>query len=1162
MNTKTIFAILFMFLSCGTIFAQTDKKAIFHKADSLNDLGDAYTDKNNYSKALELYSQAAELTKDINGGYNEHYALYCENMGYAYYAKRDNKNALKYYLQALEINEKVLGKEHPDNENALEWVGYFYYQQKDYQQAAEYYSRKLKIDEKVYGKQSEDYASTLKNIGISYIYLKNYQKSLEYLLPALDIYAKSGNKGKSDYAHILNFIGTAYYRLGDNKNALKYMTQELEINEKLLGKEHPDYITSLNNIGKLYSTEGDYQNALKYYLECLKIREKTIGKNHPDYATTLDEVGKMYSYLHDSKNALNYHFQALEIRAKTPGKESEDYANSLNSIGYTYSNSGDYQNAMKYYMECLETREKVTGKEHTDYANLLNNISVVYKKNGDNKNALKYAQMAMETWKKVLANGHKNASTPTNYAASLNNIGSIYSDMGDHQKALEYLFESLEIVEKTGGKEHPNYAKALNNIATEYTHMGDYQNALKYLSEALEIMEKALGKNHPNYIALLNNFNILRNLMDDNHVSMESQLNALKNLEKKVGKEHPEYASMLVNIGTQYLLMGDFENALEYQLRGLKIQEKVLGKEHPDYAASLNFITPTYLFMFKTTEAMNTNKEATEINRRNLIRNFSFMTAQEREAYWNAYNSCFSMSILFSNLLSDDPIATKNSYDAELITKGLLLASEINTTNIIMESGNEALISEYKAMKDAHLQLNKELEKPIAERVLDCDSLENEIQKMERNIIENCKEFGDVTHFIRIDWKEVQKSLKQNDVAIEFANYTFEDSTKYVALVLTKDMEAPVCVPLFNNKELRKMIRGVAPAKSETPSNDENRGATSVSAKRQGIYESTELYRTLWKPLEKYFPENPRIYFAPSGMLHQIAIEYAPVGEGKLISDKYEIYRVSSTRFLAMDYMTKPMTNSVLYGGVYYDSDTTTMKQESERYSTRSATYNSFAEFNKGEDRGSLNYLLGTKTEVEDIVGKLKANNISTTLYEGSQASEESFKALSGSKISALHIATHGFFLPSDEILSGDQSLIQSGLLLSGANYAWQNLPIPDGVEDGILTAKEISFIDLRNTDLVVLSACQTALGEITGEGVFGLQRGFKKAGARTIIMSLWPVDDNATLLMMTEFYTNLTNGMSKREAFNVAQNKVKTTAGFENPRYWAAFIMLDGNEK
>jgi CHAT domain-containing protein len=514
------------------------------------------------------------------------------------------------------------------------------------------------------------------------------------------------------------------------------------------------------------------------------------------------------------------------------------------------------------------------------------------------------------------------------------------------------------------------------------------------------------------------------------------------------------------------------------------------------------------------------------------------------------------------NVLADTVVA-KTAYDNELIIKGLLLASEISLTNTIMESGDTALISEYETMKTAHLQLNKELEKPIAERIYNCDSLENEIQKMERHIMEKSKEFGDVTHFIKIDWKEVQNSLKPNDVAIEFSNFIENDTTKFVALVLTKNIEAPICVPLFNNYEMQKLQRGITPAKNETSTDDENRGATTVAAKRQGIYESKGLYDMLWKPLEKYFPENPRIFFAPSGMLHQIAVEYAPTGNGKTISDKYEIYRVSSTRFLAMDYMPKPFKNSVLYGGIYYDSDTTTMKQESDRYSTRSATsYTSFADFNRYEDRGSLNYLPGTKTEVEDIVGKLKKKRIKSQLYEGSQANEESFKALSGSDISVLHIATHGFFLPTDEKLSGDQSLIQSGLLLSGANYAWQNKPLPEGVEDGILTAKEISFMDLRKTDLVVLSACQTALGEITGEGVFGLQRGFKKAGVRTIIMSLWPVDDNATLLMMTEFYTNLTKGMSKREAFLAAQNKVKTTEGFANPRFWAAFIMLDGNEK
>jgi CHAT domain-containing protein/Tfp pilus assembly protein PilF len=812
---------------------------------------------------------------------------------------------------------------------------------------------------------------------------------------------------------------------------------------------------------------------------------------------------------------LKYNIKAKEIRGKNLGEYHLYYARSLNNIGVAYYNIGDYQNAIDYFEQALKIKKLILGEEHLDNASSLNNIANTYKNIGDYQKSLKYHMQAMEIIKKTLGEEH------LDYATSLNNIGNTYFYMGDYQNSLKYHMQALEIRKNTLGEAHPDYAASINNIGFVYYEIGDYQKALEYYTKALEIRKKVLGE------------------------------------------EHPDYAASLNNIGAIYSNLADYQNSLKYLIKAKELHSRILGNEHPNYVLSLNNISDIYYNMKDSQNAIRMSQNAIDISKKNLIKNFSFMTSHEREAYWDSNNRYLSWAIRYVYSSPNDTIATKTSYDTELITKGLLLASEISITNTIMESGDTALISEYETMKNMHLQLNTELERPIEERVYNCDSLENEIQKMERHIMEKSKEFGDVTHFIKIDWKEVQNSLNPNDVAIEFANFTEKDTTRYLALVLTKNMEAPVCVPLFTKNEIGKMLRGTVPAKQESSTDDENRGATTVAAKRQGIYESTNLYNALWMPLEKYFPENPRIFFAPSGMLHQIAVEYAPIGNGKLVSDKYEMYRISSTRFLAMDYMPKPLKNSVLYGGVYYDSDTTTMKQESERF-TRGTdeTSTSFASLNKDEARSALPYLQGTKTEVENIAAKMKKKKISTTLYEGSQANEESFKSLSGSDISVLHVATHGFFLPTDEKLSGDQSLVQSGLLLSGANYAWQNQTLPEGIEDGILTAKEISFMDLRKTDLVVLSACQTALGEITGEGVFGLQRGFKKAGARTIIMSLWPVDDNATLLMMTEFYTNLTNGTTKREAFLAAQNKVKTTAGFENPRYWAAFIMLDGNEK
>ena len=938
---KNLITIALFALLCTPIFAQTNTDAIFEEAQSLNDIGTDYYDNYKYSKALEFYNKAAELTKNIDNGYNAYYAYTLNNLGMTYSVLGDNQKAIKYYEQSLEIKRKI------------------------------------------YDVEDLSFASTLNNIAVSCI------------------------------------------QMGDNEKALGYLLQSLKIKEKSLGKDDPNLATTWINIGSIYCDMADFDNGIKCYFIALEIRKKAFGEEHPKYADALNSIAITYNYIRDYQNALKYLTQALNIYKKTIGEETINYAHTLDILGTTYMGMKDYQNALKYSVQALDIIEKIFGLDSPQYAE------------------------------------------------SLKSVGTICQDMGQYQNALKFLLYAL----KEEKKYKSYYPNTLNNIGNAYYEMGDYSNALKYYMQAKEMWGKALGETGTNY------------------------------------------SNVLKNIGVTYSDMGDYPNAIL------------------------------------------TNKQAADILKKNLIKNFASMAAHEREYFWNSNKDYFYETRNYVYHAPDNTIATKTTYDCELITKGLLLASEISTSNIIKESGDSTLVLEYENMKKQQQQLNKELDKPIEERAFNCDSLENVIRKTEWLIMEKCKDYGDVTRFISIGWQDVQNSMKDNDVAIEFTDYTEKSGTKYMALVLTKNMEAPVCVPLFDKTEIQQLQRGIAPAKPDTPSEDENRGAFLVSSKRQGIYESTGLYNILWKPLEKYFPENPRIYFAPSGILHQIAIEYAPTGDGKLISNKYEMYRVSSTRFLALEYMPKQMKNTVLYGGINYDSDTTTMKRESDRYATRSANVNTFAAFNKDEERGSLNYLPGTKTEVEDIVGKLKNKNIKTSLYEGSNANEESFKALSGKDISILHIATHGFFLPSDEKLSGDQSLIQSGLLLSGANYAWQNRPLPEGIEDGILTAKEISYMDLRKTDLVVLSACQTALGEVTGEGVFGLQRGFKKAGARTIIMSLWPVDDNATLLMMTEFYSNLTNGMTKREAFLAAQNKVKTTAGFENPRYWAAFIMLDGNE-
>jgi CHAT domain-containing protein len=181
---------------------------------------------------------------------------------------------------------------------------------------------------------------------------------------------------------------------------------------------------------------------------------------------------------------------------------------------------------------------------------------------------------------------------------------------------------------------------------------------------------------------------------------------------------------------------------------------------------------------------------------------------------------------------------------------------------------------------------------------------------------------------------------------------------------------------------------------------------------------------------------------------------------------------------------------------------------------------------------------------------------------------------LSGKRYGIIHLATHGFFfdnekakdnvfinniMMNDDRSAVDMSMKRSGLAFAGANNAWSGKQIQSNIDDGILLAEEIPNIDLRGCDLLVLSACQTGLGDVTSEGVFGLQRGFKQAGVKTIVMSLWNVKDVASLKFMTLFYNNLVNGQSKRQAFLNAQKSLRNSKEFNDPKDWAAFIMLDG---
>lgn len=396
-------------------------------------------------------------------------------------------------------------------------------------------------------------------------------------------------------------------------------------------------------------------------------------------------------------------------------------------------------------------------------------------------------------------------------------------------------------------------------------------------------------------------------------------------------------------------------------------------------------------------------------------------------------------------------------------------------------------------------------------------------------------------------WRDIRKKCVKGSIAIEFIAYKDVSNSNieyYNALIISEDCDAPILIPL-----------GMIPC---------------LLNSTDDIYNSSVLYNNVWRPILNRFENIKEIYFSADGFFHKTAIENIVLPSGILLKQKYNLHRVSSTKILINHFMSNRMSSNVFYGGLLYDNHPQIVVGASNK--ARSIVVDSPTSIDVL--RSGIRYLPGSKHEVESINAQMDSLNISYISFLGFEGTESSFRNLQGTKINILHLATHGFFQDDNSTNSydfkflnnakrqnfdfEDKLLLNSGLFFAFANTsisAESNLPEEN---DGILTAKDLTQMDFSSTDLVVLSACQTGLGTIKGEGVFGLQRGFKVSGAITLLMSLWPVDDDATQLLMIYFYKNFLNNKTKDESLMIAQNSLRSIAGFEAPEYWAGWILLD----
>jgi len=1128
-------------------------------ADLLNNLAMKYFQTGQYDDAESLYLESLKVKKKILGINTLEYANTLNNLAYLYNEVGKNSESEKLFLESLDIYKTKTGERNVNYATLTNNLGLFYLNTGNYEKAEKLISYALEIRKELLGVEHPDYAASLNNISSLYSEQGNYSKAEPLLLEATRINKILYGESSNIYLVSLNNLAQLYSDHAKYSQAESLYLEVLEKRKKVLGEKHPDYALTLNNLAVLYTVEGKYSEAEPLYLNSLEIREEVLGKEHPDYAVSLSNIAQFYHEQNNYSKSEAFYLESLQIKKDILGKEHPSYALTLDNLAVLYNDEGKYLKAEKLYLEALEIKKVTLGKEHPDYASTVDNLAGLYEEQGKYSEAEPLYLIALNIRMKILGENHPD------YASSLNNLASSYQDQGKYSEAESLYIKSIGIIKEILGENHPTYLLYLNNLAVLYNNLGRYSDAEILYLKVLEIRKKVLGENNPDYANSLSN---LASVYYDQKIYSKSEsllLESLNIIKQNLGTRHPSYALTLNNLGHLYQIQGKYNEAESSLLRSLEIRKEALGENHPDYLTNLYDIAYLYRQNDLNSDATIYFKKFIENNQKRTANDIYGLTEKGINGYLKFKKNylAYPLSFLY-DFPTNFPTINSSCYENELIIKNLTLRNQERIKKKILKSGNQMLRDKYQQFLANKIEISKLQELPLLKRPSIFASLIDETEQIEKELSKESSSFLDYKNAMSFTLNDIKNKLTSKEVAVDLVSFkyykkTVSDSLVYAAFIVKKDSKAPKFISLFEEKQLDFLL---------------GRNKIQLDSTRiDKQYLEKTISDLFLKPLEKELQGITTIYLSPSGLGHQIDFAALPLSRNQTLGEKYNLHILSSPAEL-IDYKVASLDKNnnielLLYGGIDYNKSNP--KTEIDKEIVEPAS--DIAALRTQSGISGFDYLNGTNNEINQIQLKGNLNGFTTTVYKESEATEESIKQLDGRTTPyVLHLATHGFFFPDPKqeipndifaeqgkskiYKASDDPMMRSGLLLAGANNYWGKSAGNTTTEDGILTASEISNLDLSACQLVVLSACETGLGEVKGsEGVFGLQRAFKMAGVKNIIMSLWKVPDTQTAELFDIFYSECFAGKTIHEAFQSAQSQMKAKY---SPYYWAGFVLLE----
>ena len=924
------------------------------------------------------------------------------------------------------------------------------------------------------------------------------------------------------FAVLLLLSHTSYGQFGDlikqtglkiaKDQGVKLLSKELNKTKEKFDSTSFSYAVSLSDKAAQFESKDKLADLVTV---SAMFANKEKDKSDLDYARDYMDIGEM-AYSVNAYKMAEGSFYAANALLLSEGYEAHPlYGRGLANLGLLYNSMGSYSAAEVYTKQALAVREKNFGKQSIDYAASLNNLAVLNKDLGSYNEAEKEITEAIEINKTIL--GDESIA----YAISLNNRGVLYQTLGRFEDGEKDMKLAIEVAARSLKPSAVQFTRFQSNLALLYQQEGKYEEAEAIYKKALSAIAKnptMSKKTNPDYAHTIENLAALYEIMGKNEEAEKLYLEALAIYARKFDESYSGYGLTAAKLGVFYLNKNDRQNAEKYLLKAESILNSKFGNQHP-YTVDLQVQLGRLYWQKNDLELANSNfTKALDKSMDFVGEYFAPMSDTEKSMYWKTLRPRFEMYYAFTAELGNDEIL-KQAIQYRIETKAMLLSGTTRIKNKIFQSGDVKLIEDYKIWLDqkgtlAHYYaMSKE---DIEEQGINLDSIVRVSNNLEKDLSERSGLFTEAYHTTTPTLSEIQNKLKSDEAAVELIRIdkSTQNETTYLAVILTPTEVNKVV--LSNGEELEgkdfKFYRNL------------------VKFKR----DDTKSYAKFWQPIDSVLAATPNVFLSLDGVYNQLGIGSLMIEESKYVSDIRHYVIISSLRDLMREDQAQSARakKAILFGNPTYGSE-------------------------------NIDPLPGTGQEINAIQELLNSSGYSTTKQAEDGATEISFSQ--AKKEGIVHIATHGFFvadpkLDNTSVFSiplynvNENVLLRSGVLFAGAGN--RSSLTTGAIDNGVLTSYEVMNLDFENTDVVVLSACETGLGDVmSGEGVFGLQRAFMIAGAKAVIMSLWKVDDEATKQLMVNFYKNWLSSGEMEESFAKAQKSVRDE--FKHPYYWGSFILL-----